>query len=135
MKRIISVTCLLVLALSLGSVYAQEHLAEEEISPRGVRVDRINYNDSPINKLSRGAINTASCWLEVPAEVFRVSQEKDPLLGVTVGFAQGICTAAVRGVTGLFDAVTFAAPSYDKPILEPEYAHQSLDQAFQDYLW
>lgn len=135
MKRIVSLICMLVLALSVGSVFAQEYQAEEEISLRTVNVDKIDYDDSPINKLGRGAINTATCWAEIPAQAIRVSQEKGPLVGFTLGAAEGVVTALARGATGIFEAVTFPMASYDEPVLEPEYAFQSFDEAFQEYLW
>lgn len=135
MKRILSLICMLVLAISVGSVFAQEHQADEETSFRTVDVGKIDYDDSPINKLGRGMINTATCWAEIPAQAIRVSQEKDPLIGFTLGAAEGVVTALARGATGIFEAVTFPVASYDEPVLEPEYAHQSFDQAFQEYLW
>ncbi|MDD4900128.1 MAG: exosortase system-associated protein, TIGR04073 family [Candidatus Omnitrophica bacterium] len=85
----------------------------------------IPYNRTPINKLGRGFVNALTCILEIPGEAIKVGQEKDPLTGMTLGVVEGFCTAGLRGLTGLFDVVTFAIPPYNKPLMQPEYALQS----------
>ena len=95
--------------------------------------DRINYTKSPLNKLGRGALNTGTCFLEIPAGIYQVSQCKGPICGWTLGMAQGFVTTLLRGATGLFDVLTFAIPPYNKPILKPEYAWQNLVEKEQAY--
>ncbi|MDD4953429.1 MAG: exosortase system-associated protein, TIGR04073 family [Candidatus Omnitrophica bacterium] len=97
--------------------------------------DDIAYENSPINKLGRGTINTATCWAEVPARVFEVSNRHDPLTGFTLGTVEGVFTGIFRGLTGIFDAVTFIIPPYDEPIMQPEYALTRADREIKEYLW
>jgi len=95
----------------------------------------IQYENSPTNKLGRGALNTATFWAEIPAQALKVSKERDPLQGMTVGVAEGIFTSLLRGMTGIYDIVTFAIPPYDRPLMEPEYAFQAADKQIKDNLW
>jgi hypothetical protein len=52
-----------------------------------------------------------------------------------MGLLQGTVLTLVRGVTGLFEVLTFVVPPYDKPIMEPEYAIKEADENLQEYLW
>lgn len=101
----------------------------------GYEPDKVSYDNSPMNKLDRGIANTATFWAELPADVCKVSREKDPLSGVTIGAVQGTFNAIVRGCTGIFDIVTFFAPPYNKPIMKPEYAINRADEQIKEYLW
>jgi len=135
MKRILLILCALTFLLSLSIIsYAQEAKTQstaECIPDAPVKTEDMRYGKSPFNKLGRGAINTATCWLEIPAEVCRLSEEKGPFVGYTLGFAEGIFTTLLRGATGIFDAVTFIIPPYNKPLMKPEYAIDSLGDSFR----
>lgn len=111
------------------NVYANDQANQGN---NGINVNKINYTETPVNKLARGLINTATCWAEVPAGVFKVSKEKDPFTGLTLGTAEGLCNSLLRGLTGVYDTVTFIIPPYNKPIMNPEYALSSADQAMEE---
>lgn len=133
MKRTILAFLWVVLVLLIAvNVFAEEG---ETASSAVIDADNMNYENTPINKFGRGVANTATCWAEIPAEVAKVSKEKDPFLGCTLGFAQGIFTTLVRGATGLFDVVTFIIPPYNEPVMQPEYAVENADGKFKEYLW
>ncbi|MFA5262136.1 MAG: exosortase system-associated protein, TIGR04073 family [Candidatus Omnitrophota bacterium] len=88
------------------------------------------YGKTPFNKLTRGVLNMSTFFFEVPAGVIRVGKEKDNyFIGATIGTAQGFFACILRAVTGVFDTVTFVIPPYNKPVMEPEYAVQSLEEA------
>jgi len=96
MKKVLLAVGLVGLILCWGTaLYAAVDDGQRE--QPGINADEINYDNSPVNKLERGAINTATFWAEVPASVCKVTQEKDPLLGVTVGVVQGTMTAVRAG--------------------------------------
>lgn len=121
-----------VLILNVG-VFAQEtKTAGTSANCAAVDTDDMRYGKSPFNKLGRGAINTATCWLEVPAEVCRVTAEKNALVGYTLGLTEGFFTTLLRGFTGIFDVATFIIPPYNKPLMQPEYAMDSFGQGFED---
>jgi len=134
-KKVIIICLLLMplvflLGMGRGAVWAQGDKPGFSIDTK-----EINYMNSPVNKLGRGLINTATCWVEVPAEIARVSNERDPALGWTLGLAQGAINGIIRGAVGLFDTLTCVFPPYDKPKMQPEYALTSADEAFKEYLW
>jgi len=97
--------------------------------------DEIPYNQTPINKLERGVINMATFWLELPAEVAKVTKEQDPAAGATIGVVNGVITSAVRGAMAIYDTSTFFVPSYTKPAIKPEYAWKAADDRIRALLW
>ncbi len=100
-----------------------------------VDADEIPYSNSPINKLDRGLINGASFWMELPAEVAKVSKEQNPAMGLTVGVVQGTITSFVRAGEAIFDTFTFFAPPYNKPVMRPEYALNRCDDKMKELFW
>lgn len=137
MRNIVLVISILVLIFSLTAYVHAESADNKETDTSGVILDTndVSYATTPLNKLSRGLINTATCWVEIPADVAKVSKETNPALGLTYGVAQGVVTGLVRGFSGLVDTVTFLIPPYNKPSMEPEYAYERADQNIKDYLW
>jgi putative exosortase-associated protein (TIGR04073 family) len=131
MKKALLIVCIGVITLSMAiKSYAQETSEPSSDNSALIDADKIPYERTPLNKLGRGLINTVTCLVEVPAEAYKVSDEKDPLVGCTLGVAEGFVTALLRGLTGLYDTVTFVIPPYNKPIMQPEYA---LDSAFDKF--
>ena len=136
MKKILLILSALICILTFaGGIYAEEDEAYIGNADYAVSDTKINYEDSALNKLGRGVTNTATCWAEIPAAVCKVSKEKDPFLGATVGVVQGTVTTLVRGATGIIDALTCLIPPYDKPMMQPEYALKNADDKFKEYLW
>ena len=133
MKRILLFSWVLILVFSVN-IYAQDNRATaagEEDAGSLIDTADMRYEKSPLNKLGRGIINTLTCWAEIPAEAYKVSEDKDPLTGCTLGVAEGFFTAMLRGLTGIFDTVTFIIPPYNKPLMKPEYALTSAFEKFQ----
>ncbi|MFA4993527.1 MAG: exosortase system-associated protein, TIGR04073 family [Candidatus Omnitrophota bacterium] len=84
---------------------------------------------TPMHKLERGLINIVTCPIELPASMISVSNEKGQIFGFFIGTAEGLFTTLFRALSGVYDTVTFLIPSYSKPIIQPEYAIQSLENA------
>ncbi len=136
MRKQLCILCSVILAMSLlVSANAEEVQAPVTDYGYAIDTDNIHYENSPVNKLGRGIINTATCWAEVPASIAKVSKQTDPFVGATLGTVEGVFTGILRGITGIFDAVTFVIPPYNKPMMEPEYALKSADDRMKDYLW
>lgn len=82
-----------------------------------------SYVDGALRKLGRGIANVATC----PAELIRTPEltgRKDGYLaGLTVGIVEGAWRTVVRGVTGVFEVVTFFAevPKDFAPLMKPEF--------------
>ncbi len=100
-----------------------------------VDLDKVPYKTKAINKLDRGIVNGATFWLEIPAEVAKVSNEENPLMGVTVGAVHGLFASIVRAGSAAFDTVTFLVPPFDKPIVKPEYALNRADREMTELFW
>jgi putative exosortase-associated protein (TIGR04073 family) len=130
------IVCVLVLLLLMAAgtgvrvVYAQD-----EDTAFSLDTENFDYQNTPVNKLGRGIVNTASCWAEIPGEIARVSKQSDPVIGFTLGLAQGTINTIIRGAVGIFDTLTCLVPPYNKPEMKPEYALQSADKNISDYLW
>jgi putative exosortase-associated protein (TIGR04073 family) len=89
------------------------------------------WGGTPIHKLERGAINIITCPLELPASMISVADQKGEIFGFAIGAAEGAFTTVFRAVSGVYDTVTFFIPPYNRPIMEPEYAIESFDEAFK----
>lgn len=74
------------------------------------------------DKLTRGLVNFATGWIELPQKIHETSKEFNPIVGITYGSIKGLGYSVARMGTGAFDSVTFVVPPYDKPIMEPKYA-------------
>ena len=83
------------------------------------------YAQNPIEKLTRGAINTVTGWIEIPQNIYEASIEDNILNGITLGAAKGIGMAIIRTSAGLYDVTTFPfdIPEGYVPILEPEFIY------------
>ena len=114
MKKSILILCAV---LMLGNILAVNSFA---MDTRLMTVAK-----TPVNKLMRGLVNCLTFLVELPASICDVTKRKGPLLGSTLGLADGIATSFARLGTGLFDVITFPIPPYDKPLLKPEYAIDS----------
>jgi putative exosortase-associated protein (TIGR04073 family) len=139
MGRKLAAVCISVLIFSVLAyvpcVYADSDMDQSGCTSEAINSEAMGYEQTPVNKLSRGVINTATCWAEIPADVARVSKATNPIVGVTYGAVQGLFTGVVRGLLGVVDVATFFIPPYDKPLMEPEYAYERADKNMKDYLW
>lgn len=131
-RKVILFACIMVLVFC---AFVISYAEDEQGSGYAYEPDKVTYDNTPMSKLNRGVVNVATFWAEIPADVAKVSKEKDPLAGCTLGVAQGTFNAIVRGFTGVFDAVTFFAPPYNKPMMKPEYAVNRADDNIREYLW
>ena len=87
----------------------------------------LRWGGTPLHKLERGVVNIFTCPLELPASMISVAHEKGEIFGFLIGAAEGVFTTVFRAASGVYDTVTFMIPSYTKPLMEPEYAIQSLE--------
>lgn len=121
MKKICLWVCVLACAFSSEIAYAQDKINTAP-APSSITQDNEQEENSAMNKLERGAINVATCWMEVPDGVAKGNKEEEPVKGTILGIIGGACATALRAVTGVLDVVTFWLPPYNKPLMQPEYA-------------
>ena len=72
--------------------------------------------------LGRGFANVATCWLELPTEIFLVSKSHDPLTGVIYGPVKGAMYSVLRLLSGCNDILTF--PLVREPLIEPDFVFE-----------
>ncbi|MDD5561256.1 MAG: exosortase system-associated protein, TIGR04073 family [Candidatus Omnitrophica bacterium] len=102
-----------------------------EVYSRADLDEDVQWEGTPIHKLERGLINIVTSPVEIPASMLSVADEKGQIFGFVIGTAEGIFTTVFRALSGIYDTATFLIPSYSKPIMQPEYAMQSLDNAIK----
>ena len=83
----------------------------------------------PLQKLTRGAANALTGWLEVPSQILWTTEVEGSAAGVSVGAARGLGLGIKRTVVGVFEAATFLLPNYSTrgggdsygPLIQPEF--------------
>jgi len=73
-------------------------------------------------KLSRGIVNAATGWVELPKGIHDEAKERDPLTGLIFGSVKGAGHTVVRTGAGGYEAGTFLfpVPKDYEPVMEPE---------------
>ena len=74
-------------------------------------------------KLTRGATNTVTGWVEIPKRIQETTQISGALAGFTWGLLRGFGYGFVRTAAGLYEVFTFpfpAPPGYES-VIQPEY--------------
>ena len=80
---------------------------------------------NPATKLGRGLVNAVTSWIEIPKQVYMVSKEDNPFLGITWGVAKGVGYGVARLGAGVYDTGTFLVPKYDLDLMQPEYVFEN----------
>lgn len=70
-----------------------------------------DYGSQAAAKFSRGIINLATGWLEVPKNISNESQKSNAGVGLTYGTVKGSIHTVGRTAAGALDTVTFFVPS------------------------
>jgi putative exosortase-associated protein (TIGR04073 family) len=130
MNQVSLVICFIMIVL-FGSSNA--YSSDIQGSPAPFNSGNMGYETTPVHKLGRGVANILTFYLEIPASELRAGEcHHDTFAAFLTGTFQGIFTALYRGLTGVCDVITFFAPPYDKPLMEPEYAEESLSKETRD---
>ena len=76
------------------------------------------------DKMKRGAVNMVTSPVEIAREIHVTTQEKNLLVGWTIGLVKGLGEGILRFGAGAIDLVTcpFNFPDSNKaPLVDPEY--------------
>lgn len=76
------------------------------------------------DKLKRGAVNIITSPVEIARDIHITTEEKNLLVGWTVGLVKGLGEGLVRFGAGAIDLLTFPfnfPESHKAPLLDPEY--------------
>lgn len=74
-------------------------------------------------KLTRGAVNLVTGWVEIPKRIHETAQLSGAFAGFTWGLLRGIGHGFIRTAAGGYELLTFpfpAPPGYE-PVMQPEY--------------
>ena len=75
---------------------------------------------SPWTKLERGAVNTATGWMELGNQPrLEIEHGDQPVADAFLGFGKGILAGLQRTGYGLSDALSFPLEPHDRPAMEP----------------
>ena len=88
-----------------------------------LNIASVSYAQDMGKKLSRGAVNIATGWIELPKNVYDIATEHDFASGLILGLPKGCLMTIVRTGIGVYDTLTFplSIPKGYKPLLEPEF--------------
>jgi putative exosortase-associated protein (TIGR04073 family) len=78
---------------------------------------------SAFTKLTRGAVNLVTGWVEIPKRVQETSGTDGAAAGFTWGLLRGLGHGFIRTAAGAYELVTFpfpAPPGY-APVIQPVY--------------
>jgi len=112
LKKIMILTMVFALAVSM-TAFAQEATTADQNAG---------------TKLARGGTNLLAGWLEFPKQIYVVSRDQNPYIGLTYGFVKGLYEGIAREGMGVFETVTCVIPPYDKVFIEPEYVFQGWEK-------
>ena len=86
---------------------------------------------SAARKAGRGLAAITCGFLEVPGNIVRMTRERGPGWGFTLGFAEGLGRLVVRELVGVYELVSspFEVPEGYVPIIEPEFPWDYFDDA------
>lgn len=74
-------------------------------------------------KLTRGATNTVTGWVEIPKRIQETTQTSGAFAGFTWGLLRGFGYGFVRTAAGFYEVFTFpfpAPPGYES-VIQPEF--------------
>ena len=95
---------------------------------QGTVVLRERVSDqNPLRKISRGAVNTALGWVEIPRQMIKVNKAKGDVAGVFWGPLKGFAFFVGRTAVGIYEVTTFLLPPY-KPVVSPEFIFSEDDE-------
>ncbi len=81
-------------------------------------VSAAEEQDNHISKLVRGWTNLATWWIEIPKQIYVVSQQRDAGAGILFGPMKGLGFAIARLGAGIYEGGLFFLPKYE-PVMDP----------------
>ena len=96
------------------------------LTPQGwaaIKEEQYDWSD----KLQRGALNIITSPIEVARDIHTTTEEKNLVIGWTIGLVKGLADGFIRFGAGVIDLFTFPFnfPEEDKaPLIDPEYVWQ-----------
>lgn len=77
-------------------------------------------------KLARGATNFCTGWVELPKQIYLITNDRGWLIGLTRGTFEGLGMLGARTVAGAYEVLTFflPVPPHYQPLMQPDFVWQ-----------
>ena len=87
------------------------------------------HAQSAARKAGRGIAGMVTSWLEVPGNMYQMTNERGAGWGFTLGFVQGLGMIPVRTLVGVYEFLTcpLELPAHFEPIIGPEFPWSYFD--------
>jgi putative exosortase-associated protein (TIGR04073 family) len=84
---------------------------------------QLAHAQSAARKAGRGLAGMVTGFLEVPGNIYKMTDERGPGWGFSLGFVEGLGMIVVRELVGVYEFVTcpFPLPAGFEPVIEPEF--------------
>ena len=106
MKKMCCLVVGIVLMSSISALAVEVNVLEDEANiMRQARTADLWFEKWSF-KMSRGVINSASCWVELPRNIY-VETKSNAIVGPLKGLFKGLGLTATRAVAGVMDLATF----------------------------
>jgi putative exosortase-associated protein (TIGR04073 family) len=85
---------------------------------------------SAARKAGRGLAGMTCGFLEVPGNIVKMTRDRGPGWGFSLGFVQGLGMIVVRELVGVYEFVTapFPLPAGFAPVIQPEFPWSYFEQ-------
>ena len=106
MKKMCCLVVGIVLMSSISALAVEVNVLEDEANVmRQARTADLWFEKWSF-KMTRGVINSASCWVELPRNIY-VETKSNAIIGPLKGLFKGIGLTVTRAVAGVMDLATF----------------------------
>ena len=106
MKKMCCLVVGIVLMSSISALAVEVNVLEDEANiMRQARTADLWFEKWSF-KMSRGVINSASCWVELPRNIY-VETKSNAIIGPLKGVFKGLGLTVTRAVAGVMDLATF----------------------------
>ena len=106
MKKMCCLVVGIVLMSSISALAVEVNVLEDEANVmRQARTADLWFEKWSF-KMSRGIINSASCWVELPRNIY-VETKSNAIIGPLKGLFKGVGLTVTRAVAGVMDLATF----------------------------
>ncbi len=106
MKKMCCLVVGIVLMSSISALAVEVNILEDEANiMRQARTADLWFEKWSF-KMSRGVINSASCWVELPRNIY-VETKNNAIIGPLKGVFKGLGLTVTRAVAGVMDLATF----------------------------
>ena len=88
---------------------------------KDVNLDQRHPSDIPENKMTNGALNMATSWVDIPEQVSDTTQKTNLAVGVLIGAPLGVIKGVRQLASGAVDVATYPIAPESQPLAMSPY--------------